>query len=164
MAAAALAPIGAKWDRSDAIALARPACTLCAGRGMMCPRARPSRPCTCVLRAIFRACLERYRNFHARPAEGMRWGWKHLDYCADFELAARRELDALDYQVFRLHFLEACEWGPCARRLKLSKGNFFHAVYRVEERLGRCFRELRPYGLWPLDLYFHNGAKSANAS
>ena len=100
MAAAALAPIGAKWDRRDAIALARPACTLCAGRGMVCPRARPSRPCNCVLRAIFRACLERYRNFHARPAEGMRWGWKHLDYCADFELAARRELDALDYQVF----------------------------------------------------------------
>jgi len=94
----------------------------------------------------------------------MSWGWKHLDYCADFELVARRALDARDYQIFRLHFVDGLDWAHCATRLNLSKGNFFHAVYRVEEQLGRCFRELRPYGLWPLDLYFHGHAKIPNQS
>ena len=117
---------------------------------------RPSRPCSCVLRAIFLTCLERYRSLHASLE------WKHLEYCADFELVARRELDARDYQLFRLHFLDGMDWGHSAARLNLSKGNFFHAAYRVEERLGRSFRDLRPYGLWPLDQYFSRHLKIPN--
>ena len=40
------------------------------------------------------------------------------------------------------------------RRLKLERGEFFHAVYRVQEKLGRVYRELKPYSLFPLDEYF----------
>ncbi|MCC6342243.1 MAG: hypothetical protein IT166_08595 [Bryobacterales bacterium] len=36
----------------------------------------------------------------------------------------------------------------------MDRGNFFHAVYRIEQTLGRTFRELRPYALFPLDEYF----------
>ena len=37
----------------------------------------------------------------------------------------------------------------------MDRGNFFHAVYRVEQKLGKVFRELKPYALYPLDEYFH---------
>jgi hypothetical protein len=46
------------------------------------------------------------------------------------------------------------EWRLCCRRLKIDKGNFFHMVYRIEQRLGRVYRELEPYALFPLDEYF----------
>ena len=154
MSTAALAQIRTTWNRGEVSALALRTCTLCAGLGIVHPRPSQPRYCGCVLRAIFRGCLERYRRLPARQGHGMSLAWKHLEYCADFELVARRELDAGDYRIFRLHFVDGMDWAHCAAQLNLSKGNFFHAVYRVEERLGRCFRELRPYGLWPLDLYF----------
>jgi len=31
---------------------------------------------------------------------------------------------------------------------------FFHILYKVEQKLGRVFRELEPYSLFPLDEYF----------
>ncbi len=37
----------------------------------------------------------------------------------------------------------------------MDRGSFFHAVYRVEQKLGKVFRELQPYGLYPLTEYFH---------
>ncbi|MEK7753218.1 MAG: hypothetical protein AAB654_14940 [Acidobacteriota bacterium] len=78
---------------------------------------------------------------------------------------ARRELDARDYQIFRLHFVDGLDHRTCIGRIKnLARGDFFHAVYRIERRLGLCFLELRPYGLWPLDLYFHSHAKIPNQS
>jgi hypothetical protein len=164
MSAAALAPIRATRDRSDTIALADPACAYCAGLGAVRPWARLIRPCYCVCRAIFCACLSRYRYIHAGIQNGMVCRWKDLDYCADFEMVARRELDARDYQIFRLHFVDGLDWVHCAPRFNMSRGNVFHAIYRIEERLGRCFLELRPYGLWPLDLYFHSHAKIPNQS
>ena len=38
--------------------------------------------------------------------------------------------------------------------MKIDRGTFFHAVYRIEQKLGRVFRELQPYSLFPLDEYF----------
>ncbi len=31
----------------------------------------------------------------------------------------------------------------------MDRGNFFHAVYRIEQKLGRVFRELEPYPAIP---------------
>ena len=45
-------------------------------------------------------------------------------------------------------------------RLKIDRGLFFHAVYRIEQTLGRTFRELQPYGLYPLDEYFSGTVNS----
>lgn len=84
----------------------------------------------------------------------MTWGFKDEEYCADFILVSRRTLDEFEYQVFKYHFLLGADWKLCCRKLGLDRGNFFHCVYRIEQRLGRVFRELRPYGLWPLDEYF----------
>jgi hypothetical protein len=72
----------------------------------------------------------------------------------DFELIARRTLTIQENQLFRFHFLLGADWRLCCRRLKMARGAFFHAVYRIESKLGRAYRETEPYGLFPLDEYF----------
>ncbi len=88
-------------------------------------------------------------------ASHVTWGRKDEEYIADFCLVARRALDDVEYQIFRYHFLLGADWRLCSRRLHMERGNFFHAVYRIEQKLGRVFRELQPYSLFPLDEYFH---------
>ncbi len=85
----------------------------------------------------------------------MTWGRKDEEYMADFILVSRRTLDDLEFKVFKFHFLLGADWKLCCRRLGNDRGNFFHAVYRVQQKLGRVFRELEPYSLFPLDEYFH---------
>ena len=41
----------------------------------------------------------------------------------------------------------------------MDRGEFFHEVYRIQQKLGRAFRELEPYGLWPLPEYFSGTSK-----
>jgi hypothetical protein len=65
----------------------------------------------------------------------------------------------LEYRLFRFHFLLGADWKLCARRLGVDRGNFYHAVYRIEQKLGRTFRELQPYPLFPLDEYFHGPSR-----
>jgi hypothetical protein len=125
-------------------------------------------PCTCVLRAIFRSCYARFRHcvgkekYMSRIAlefvpgreRSFNWGRKDEEYIADFVLVSRRTLEPLDYQIFNYHFLLGADWKLCCRRLGVDRGNYFHAIYRIEESLGRVFRELEPYSLFPLDEYF----------
>jgi hypothetical protein len=85
----------------------------------------------------------------------MTWGRKDEEYMADFILVSRRTLDEFEHQVFKFHFLLGADWKLCCRRLKMDRGNFFHVVYRIQQKLGRTFRELEPYSLFPLDEYFH---------
>ena len=73
---------------------------------------------------------------------------------ADFCLVSRRELDDFHYKIFRYHFLLGADWKLCCRQLHLDRGLFFHAVYRIQQKLGRVFAELKPYALYPLDEYF----------
>jgi hypothetical protein len=126
-------------------------------------------PCKCVLRKVFTACLRKFRACaeHSNRLPAVRvehvsggrdsrhtWGMKSEEYMADFFLVTRRALDESEFRLFRFHFLLGADWKLCCRRLGMDRGNFFHAVYRVEEKLGRVFRELQPYGLYPLDEYF----------
>jgi len=90
----------------------------------------------------------------------MTWSFKDEEYCADFILVSRRTLDEFEYKVFKYHFLLGADWKLCCRKLGLDRGNFFHCVYRIEQKLGRVFRELEPYGLWPLDEYFYGKVRS----
>lgn len=148
--------------------MAKVSCGQCGGHG-----ARQGRvglvPCNCVLRAIFRACYGRWKfcdtqekfmskttlSFSAGAKDrSLRWERKNEDYIADFYLVSKRSLDPFQWAVFRLHFLLAWDCKQCCHALKIDRGTFFHCVYRVEQRLGRVFRELRPYGLFPLDEYF----------
>ena len=73
---------------------------------------------------------------------------------ADFCLVSRRSLDPSEHQVFRFHFLLGADWRLCCRQLKIDRGNFFHIVYRIEQKLGHVFAELEPYPLYPLNEYF----------
>jgi hypothetical protein len=45
----------------------------------------------------------------------------------------------------------------------MDRGNFFHAVYRIEQKLGRVFRELEPYALFPVNEYFHGAPKGVSS-
>jgi hypothetical protein len=82
------------------------------------------------------------------------WGRKNEEYIADFCSVSRKNLDQFEYKLFRFHFLLGADWKLCCRQLKMDKGAFFHSVYRIEQKLGRAYRELKPYALFPLDEYF----------
>jgi hypothetical protein len=43
----------------------------------------------------------------------------------------------------------------------MERGDFFHAVYRIQRKLGRIYRELAPYALFPLDEYFGGSVRSS---
>jgi hypothetical protein len=79
---------------------------------------------------------------------------KNEDYMADFLLVTRRTLNQRDHDIFRFHFLLGADWKMCCRRLGMDRGNFFHAVYRIQQHLGQVFSELEPYALYPLNEYF----------
>jgi len=156
------------WDRSQTIALAKNACAHCHGYGMRPGRYGRETPCNCVFRAIFRACYSRFRDCagkerylsrvqlefcHGKDSR-MAYGRKVEEYMADFCLVSRRALTTSEYDIFRFHFLLGADWKLCCWRLKLDRGTFFHTVYRIEQKLGRVFRELEPFSLFSLDEYF----------
>ena len=158
------------WNRSETIAVAKESCTQCQGLGLRDSTSRkgPEAPCNCVLRGIFRACYSRFRiclqkekqmshvRFELVGGRERRpvWGRKDEEYVADFCLVSKRILDEAEYKLFRFHFLLGADWRLCCRQLRMEKGEFFHAVYRIQQKLGRAYRELKPYALYPLDEYF----------
>ena len=157
-----------QWTRSETLALAQQSCTMCFGLGLRTGRAGASTPCACVFRAIFRACFRKFRECSAKEKNYSRvsleanrgrerksiYGLKDEEYMADFCLVSRRTLTDEEYQIFRFHFLLGADWKLCCARLSTDRGSFFHSVYRIQEKLGRRFRELEPYALFPLDEYF----------
>jgi len=166
-----------EWTRSETLALAAPGCNTCLGLGLRVGRKQTMHPCNCVLRAIFRACFERFRDCANRekymsrvtldplPGKDRRgaWGRKDEEYMADFCLVSKRTLTEFEYPIFRYHFLLGADWRLCCRKLRIDRGNFFHAVYRIEQKLGRTFRELEPYALFPVSEYFHGPLKGVTS-
>lgn len=100
---------------------------------------------------------------HGSSHSPMSWGRKDEEYIADFCLVARRTLDDFEYKLFRYHFLLGADWRLCRRKLGIERGNFFHAIYRIEQKLGRVFRELEPYSLYPLDEYYQGPSRLSAA-
>jgi hypothetical protein len=157
-----------KWNRSNVLGLAKASCCTCHGYGLRVIHKNREVACHCVYRAIFRACYNRFRDCAANSAqtstvslefcpgkEGRRtYSRKKEEYIADFCLISKRELTEADYRVFRFHFLLGADWRLCCRQLGMDRGNFFHAVYRIEQTLGCIFAELEPYALYPVDEYF----------
>ena len=162
-----------EWNRSETLALAAERCTTCRGLGRN-TKSSEEAPCHCVLRAIFRACYKRFRecanqdlastraSFErgATQDPGGAWGRRNEEYVADFLLVAKRALSEEDYKLFRYHYVLGADWRLCCRKLGLEKGRFFHLVYRIQTQLGRVFRELQPYALYPLREYFTAGPRS----
>ena len=162
-----------EWTRSETLVLAQQSCAFCYGLGLRSGRSGASTPCNCVFRAIFRACYARFRqcaskekyvsrvSLEANPGRQRRsvWGLKNEEYMADFILVSRRTLEEYEYVVFKYHFLLGADWNLCCKKLKLDRGEFFHEVYRIQQKLGRTFRELEPHALFPLDQYFNSRTK-----
>ena len=48
--------------------------------------------------------------------------------------------------------------------MNIDRGTFYHCVYRVEQKLGRTFREVQPYSLYPLDEYFGGRLRKSRVS
>jgi len=116
----------------------------------------------------FRYCSSREKHVsHARleqvngKEQHQTWGMKDEEYMADFCLVANRCLDPLERRIFRFHYLLGADWKLCCRQMKMDRGDFFHAVYRLQQKLGRVFRELKPYPLYPLDEYFGGTVRTA---
>jgi hypothetical protein len=72
-------------------------------------------------------------------------------------------LTEAEHDLFKYHFLLGADWKLCCRKLNMDRGNFFHAVYRIEQKLGRVFRELEPYSLFPIDDYLHGPVKGVRS-
>jgi len=157
-----------QWNRSNAIGIAKVSCAFCHGSGTRLIRHGREVTCNCAFRAAFRACLNRFRECSAagahfstvslevsRGRDGKRmYSRKGEEYMADFCLVGRRVLNDFDYKVFRYHFVLGADWKLCCRQLRIDRGTFFHAVYNVEQKLGRAFAELKPYPLYPVAEYF----------
>lgn len=140
-------------------------------------RPRRDKPCGCVFRNIFRICLRAYIALESTGGQcanssGMwrrmsligcaaavsRQGSYYLkasDYQCDFHMVSMRHLENdQERKLFTLYFLERRGLQDCLRALDMDDGAFYHAVYRLEMRLGRAYREVQPYPLFPLDEYF----------
>ena len=164
-----------EWTRTETLALAAENCVTCHGVGLR-TRKDGSEACNCVFRAIFRACYNRFVNCATKEkymsrvslerssgAQGRSmWGRKDEEYVADFLLVTKRSLSESEYKIFRYHYMLGADWKLCCRKLKIDKGIFFHSVYRIQQKLGRVYRELQPYSLFPLDEYF-NGSSNLTA-
>lgn len=148
-----------EWKQSETLALAINSCTQCHGLGLLTGPLRRGTPCNCVLRAIFRLCFEKFRELALTPPR-LHAGRKNEEYMADFCLVTQRTLTEEEYRIFRYHFLLGAQWSLCCRKLSIDKGSFFHAVYRIEQKLGRTFRELQPYPLFPLGDYFNRACSN----
>jgi hypothetical protein len=93
-------------------------------------------------------------EYSPRANRKITWGRKDEEFCADFYLLSKRTLNPMEFKIFKFHFLLGADWNLCSRRLNIDRGNFFHMVYRIQEKLGKAFRETQPYSLFPLDEYF----------
>jgi hypothetical protein len=85
---------------------------------------------------------------------GRGWGRKNEEYVADFLLVTKRALTEQEHRIFRYHYLLGADWRLCCRKLGMEKGIFFHAIYRIQRKLGLVYRTLQPYSLYPLREYF----------
>src|SRR5438045_3732613 len=95
-----------EWNRSNTIGLANASCSFCHGQGMRLVYLNRQAPCNCVFRAIFRACLQRFRGcalseglcgtvsweFCGGPASRRTYSRKREEFMADFCLLSRRLL------------------------------------------------------------------------
>lgn len=131
----------------EAVGLASPTCVFCKGIGLRrSPVKEELRLCGCVYRAVFRACFVHWSHCLNLEKPTIR----SREYAADFQLACRRGLNLEEFEVFEQHFANGRDWAFCTEKLGIDKGTFFHRVYVIQEKLGRVFKEMKPYALFPI--------------
>jgi hypothetical protein len=155
-----------EWNQSNVIGLAKSSCTSCQGLGLR-PVWKTQEPCGCVLRAIFRACYNRFQEcadksltnvsleFYQGGFSNRAYSRKKEEYAADFCLIGRRSLDTEEYNLFRYYYLLRADHRICQKRLNMDPTRFHRCLRNIQERLGRAYADQQPYGIYPLDEYFH---------
>ena len=81
-------------------------------------------------------------------------------YRADFCSTVRKAIARDDIPVLNSFFLDGRDWKYCCELLKMERGAFFHAVYRIEQTGGRALMEQKPYALYPLDSYLYGTTRA----
>ena len=142
------------YERSM-LALAQIGCKGCGGCG---ETPGTNQACSCVLRAIGAVCLERYRRTgpSARSCghvtrSGILYSFPNCDFRVDVGMAARRALTGRDLVTFRRYWEYAQPYKVILAETGASHGDFWHAVYRIETRIGR---ECLLGALYPTLAYF----------
>lgn len=166
-----------EWNRSQTIALASMKCT-CQGLGLQ-RQGSAHVPCSCVTRAIFKACFNRFKSCVTKDkgastvklerlgmgtgrSSHMTFGRKTEEYIADFTLTCKRVLTEAEWTVFNLHYLLGAGWNLIQRHFTaLSREAFVTMTNAMEDTLGRAFRETAPFALYPLDEYFSATTRGA---
>lgn len=165
------------WNRSEVIALSNVKCACCSGAGLTNAGAVDA-PCDCVLRAIFRACFNRFKDCVRKGkaassvnlerlgmgtgrASHMTFSRKTEEYVADFYLLCQRTLTQEEWGVFRFHYLLGAAGSMVARRFNMTRAAFETMTRALEAKLGRVFRETEPFALYPLDEYFSTNMRGA---
>src|ERR1039458_5568034 len=159
--------------RSDWVALAKTGCVSCNGTGLC-----DDDMCSCVDRKVFRIVLAKIRTIAvgahlirplalvaaSRPYGQQGHGRRNEEFTADVYLTAKRTLtDPIEWDLFRFHYMLGADWRACCPKLgNMDRGTFWHCAYRVEEKLGKMWRELQPFPLYPVDEYFRGATREAD--
>jgi hypothetical protein len=159
------------------MALSLEGCARCHSPGVyLKDRAKVETPCPCTDRGVFRAVLAAYKHYsisiglsirtnlsqfstqHSR--QGRRADGRRVEeWCADVWLTSKRNLTPHQWQILRRHHIRGEDW----TRFGISKGQLFHEKYCLEQKLGRVFRELQPFALYPIQEYFSDSTRSLGA-
>ncbi len=138
-----------------ALALCFQDCTRCCGIGRYLGR-NEWRRCPCVYRKVFDLVMAQVHRRLGYADYFRKQSFRQSEWLADVQLLAMRALagNELNQTIYRLGCVEDRDFRVVCAKLGLSRGNYFHAVYRVKVSVGRAWLETKPYGVFPLDQYF----------
>lgn len=130
--------------------LASALCASCAGTGW-----KKEVRCGCVLRRISRVAIDRLHVIAARgPHPNHHVFSRDGEYSADLWNVARRALNSAELRIFEKYLLFGLPWN----KLASNRGEFFHSVYRAEQKFGAALLE---HGCFPPHAYF-SGLREAD--
>jgi hypothetical protein len=160
-----------EWQKEDVLVLANGKCSVCGGTGLRTIRKRTKYsantrllstlnkkreycvPCECVLRKIFHICYDHFIQTYY-SARNIGWARNKEEFIADFWITTKRSLSEFEFHLFYHHFILEEDYNKCCLLFDINKGKFFNTIYSMEQKLGRIYKELRPYALYPIYEYY----------
>lgn len=137
--------------------LANAKCVHCNGLGHLFGIGDPRQIiCNCVWRSLFRSAMLHWRRIQHKSyyrvliknrSNGPFAELVDVDWCADFENLAKRIFDPWHLWIFRTHYLRGGNHWDSHN----SKGQYYHACYKIEQSMGR---ELFNLNIWPVSKYY----------
>ena len=151
----------------ELITLAGEDCSRCFGYGQLRVAFGVYKLCQCVLRQAFRRCLHKYLECDIlRPRlkvhvvfDVVSCSFPSVEYRGDFWNVCHKACMSVEQRILlREHLLNHSPYtdvipliGKAIGDPDFSRGEFFHAVYKTEARMGRAMLDA---GLYPFQNYF----------